>query len=242
MKTAKISSLLLGNEEPLKICVPLVGSDEVALLKEAQDAVAANIDIVEWRLDFFDTQLSKIKLDSLLCELVAVLNGIPLLVTLRTKGDGGEFQQSWAEYASIIEYLIKSQYVDCVDIEFNCPMSQRDQLLGLAKKQHKPIILSYHDFKQVPEFVQLTKILDQLTYLNPDVIKMAFYVKKEEELLRLRVLKEQWLIEAPFILIGMGELGQETRLNMDGVLTYGTLSGKSAPGQVSVSEIRKQLN
>lgn len=242
MKKVNIASVVLGNAEPLKICTPLTGTTLVELLLAAEAAVASTVDLVEWRVDYFSESLDNELLAVWLQELSLILKDIPLIATIRTATEGGHFTGDWEDYARLNQQLIASELTASIDIEYQCPDKQRDELLKQAKKLKKPVILSYHDMDNVPEITVLTQVLDQMTYLNPAIIKMAFMVNNEQELMRLTVLKEQWLIEAPLILIGMGALGQATRVQKDGVLTFADLTGQGQLGQLSVTDIRQQLN
>lgn len=53
MKTVTIKNVTLGSGAP-KICVPMVGKTVAELLEEANNLVELDLDIVEWRVDFFE--------------------------------------------------------------------------------------------------------------------------------------------------------------------------------------------
>ena len=49
----KIKDSIIGEGIP-KICVPIVEKTQEAILDQAQEIVSESVDIVEWRLDFYD--------------------------------------------------------------------------------------------------------------------------------------------------------------------------------------------
>ena len=52
MKTVTVKDVILGEGAP-KICVPMVGKTLTELKEEATELVGLDLDIVEWRVDFF---------------------------------------------------------------------------------------------------------------------------------------------------------------------------------------------
>lgn len=53
MKTVTVKDVILGEGAP-KICVPMVGKTLTELKEEATELVGLDLDIVEWRVDFFN--------------------------------------------------------------------------------------------------------------------------------------------------------------------------------------------
>ncbi|QIL46260.1 type I 3-dehydroquinate dehydratase [Vagococcus coleopterorum] len=239
MKTVQIGEVLLGEQEPLKICVPIAGKDAREVFLEAYAAADEAADVVEWRLDYLEDCDNQKMVSEMIKELVLILKGIPLLVTVRTEAEGGNYQGDWQAYHMLVDLLITLDEVDAVDIQMSCPTDYRQALLKKAKLQGKPSVLSYHDFYGMPTLPDITNKLDEMSYCQPDLIKMAYKVTEETELLRLSLVKEQWNVIQPLILIGMGEVGQPTRTNKQGVLTFATVRSATAPGQLTISEVRR---
>ncbi len=51
--TVKVGNTVLGSGRP-KIAVPITGKTQEDILSQAADIKAAQPDVVEWRIDFFD--------------------------------------------------------------------------------------------------------------------------------------------------------------------------------------------
>ena len=53
MNTVKVRNITIGEGRP-KICVPIVGKTREEILKEASTFSALPVDVVEWRVDWYD--------------------------------------------------------------------------------------------------------------------------------------------------------------------------------------------
>ena len=93
---AKIGNIVLGQGLP-KICIPLVARDEEGINRELDLMVGLDFDIVELRLDYFEGLEDYTRLKDLVGLIKNRLNK-PLIVTLRTKNEGGNVEPSEATY------------------------------------------------------------------------------------------------------------------------------------------------
>lgn len=88
MREVRLGTLTLGRG-PVKVAVPLVGSDRTALRAELDALPDSAADLVEWRIDclmpFPDTEM----LLTLARELKQSLGSLPLLITFRSLPEGG---------------------------------------------------------------------------------------------------------------------------------------------------------
>lgn len=62
MRTVSVRGVVIGEGAP-NICVPMVGETAVQLVEEARMLVDVDLDVVEWRVDFYEdvADLSKVK-------------------------------------------------------------------------------------------------------------------------------------------------------------------------------------
>src|SRR4051794_36435716 len=92
-KTIIVKEMIIGEGAP-KICVPLVGSSFAHLIEEANYLKTVDLDLVEWRVDFFEhvEQIAKVK--EVLREIRAILPQTPLVFTFRSAKEGGEKEVS----------------------------------------------------------------------------------------------------------------------------------------------------
>ena len=84
MNTIIVREIEIGAGAP-KIIVPIVGVTKEDILNEAKTFDSIPVDVVEWRVDWFEHVFEFDKVEDVLKELRAVLGNIPLLMTFRTK-------------------------------------------------------------------------------------------------------------------------------------------------------------
>ena len=116
MNTVKVRNMVLGEGAP-KICVPIVAQTKEGILDEARKITSLPVDVVEWRIDWFDDVFDFAKLEDVLKDLRAALGDIPLLMTFRTSKEGGEKAIEDEVYADINIKAAQTGYVDLVDVE-----------------------------------------------------------------------------------------------------------------------------
>ncbi|MFZ3149806.1 MAG: type I 3-dehydroquinate dehydratase [Methanothrix sp.] len=201
----------------------------VAVLgKDAEKDVqaAADADMIELRLDLLDADdpLQTIK-------AVRKATSKPIIATARLRTEGGMFQGSEIER---IDLLIKAAYyADYVDLELLA--DQRDNAIARITK---PVIVSYHDFRGMPDDLQLTGIYEEMKKTKAAIAKIA--VTPLSLMDNLRIL--QFLLDAdmPLCMIAMGRMGRHLRVVAPlygSALTYGFVTQSTAPGQMSLAEL-----
>ena len=83
MNTVQVKNTVIGEGRP-KICVPIVGKAKTDILEEAKKITTLPVDVVEWRVDWFDDVFATEKVLETAKELQEVLKDIPVLLTFRT--------------------------------------------------------------------------------------------------------------------------------------------------------------
>ena len=158
---------------------------------------------------------------------------LPLIATNRWSAEGGNFRGSERER---IDLLIQaSEYADFVDIELRAEL--KDELLGRLKK---PAIVSYHDFTRMPSIEELRSTLCEISETGASIAKIAVTPRRLSD--NLTLLELLLNANTPLCLIAMGELGRHMRAIAPiygSVLTYGYISEATAPGQMSVGELKQ---
>lgn len=200
-------------------------------------AVLQGADILEIRLDTFDDLTDAGVRKGL--KRLKELTSLPILLTLRSKKEGGAADISDKERLHIISAAIG--YADIVDIELGA-RSIKESVIDLAHKNGKRVIVSYHDFKATPGLKALRDIIDRARSAGADLVKIAAFAKKKEDVKRLAGL----LIDSnDLVIIAMGPIGAPSRIFfpvLGSRITYGSVTGKTAPGQISLKEIKKEFN
>ncbi len=159
----------------------------------------------------------------------------PIIATNRLATEGGWFKGSERERIEMLRRA--SDYADYLDIELRAEL--RDKLM---ERVDKPFIVSYHDFNGMPDLEGMKSILEEMKGAGAAIAKIAVTPSSLKDNLKILV----FLLEAdmPLCMIAMGEMGRHLRAVAPlygSALTYGYVSQPTAPGQMSVSELRQAL-
>jgi len=188
-----------------------------------------------------DADMIEVRLDLVKGDPFEVLSAVrkatekPIIATNRLQAEGGKWQGTEEERISIL--IEAAKLADWVDIELRARM--REQALEKVKK---PVIVSYHDFAGMPSRIQLRTILDEMLSTGAAISKIAVTPSSMKD--NLAIL--EFLLEAdtPLCTIAMGPMGRHLRAVAPlygSVMTYGYVSRPTAPGQMSISELRQAL-
>lgn len=253
----KTRSVTIGEGLP-KICVPLVGCTEKELIEECKQTIALPCQLIEWRADYFLAGLKKKgrkKTDQLGNAVISVLRELrvffegPLIVTIRTKPEGGAIELSRQEYFNLNEMIAKSQLADFVDIQAFQGEGRIDEqsilsFIDVAHKCGTYVLLSNHDFEKTPETEELLTRFFAMEALGGDMLKLAVMPHTEEDvfaLLEACALMRDSGTEVPLIAISMGELGNSSRVcggEVGSAVTFASGKGQSAPGQIDAVSLQ----
>ena len=215
---------------PNTLVVGTVTDEAQALL-----AVACGANALEFRADLVAAEGLERMFEGV--STVAGDAGIPVIFTMRSNAEGGGFAGSPGDSAAGI--LKMAAHVQIVDIEL-----VRPDLDGLAMELHElgiSVIVSHHDFKAQPEIARLRSMILKALEAG-DVVKLAVTPSSLQHVLEIyRLLHES---DGYLCVIGMGEIGRQTRLVaplFGSKLTYGYTGEAFAPGQMSVRELVEGL-
>lgn len=210
------------------ICAVIKGPTLKLALDQMQKAASA--DLLEIRLDFF------LNLDDL--KSIVAAAKIPLIFTLRSKDQGGNFNGTEEERLNHIE-SISHLNPAFLDIEHNVPKAFISNLQAKFPKQK--IILSYHNFEQTPDDLQL--LLKEMQTTQANVYKIATMTNSSLDMLRLLSFgKDQGIIA-----IGMGPYGEPGRILCacnEMLWTYACIdeNHQTAPGQLPLNTLDTVYN
>lgn len=223
------------------IAVPISAADPTSFLTQI-DAISQNaaVQIVEWRVDTSDTLP-----DATVQQGVARLHqaGKLLLLTLRTQAEGGAFVGDGQAYLAKYSHLLAVITPDALDVQSCLASSVRETCVQLAHAQGIAVVASAHDFHHTPSLDDAKAALHAQS-IWADVVKLAAMPQTAQDTLNLLALSA-WAranLSQPAIVIGMGALGQLTRVASGAFapgLTFATLGQASAPGQLSVQVIHQ---
>ena len=244
----KVKNITLGEGAP-KICAPIVSTTQKDILEEASSLLNFPIDLIEWRVDFFDDVFQTEKVLSTLNLLHKYLSSIPLIFTFRTKAEGGEKSISVDDYFSLALNVAKSGLVDFIDIEYFL-LSDTQELQSYIKQLQNygvKVILSNHDFCKTPKKEEIIQRLCHMHDLNCDIPKIAVMPTSPYDVLTLLdatyTFYEQHSAK-PFITMSMSSTGCISRICGEifgSCITFGSVSQASAPGQIPVTQLKEML-
>ena len=245
-KIVTVRGIKIGEGIP-KICVPLVGETLTQLMEEAAYLETVDLDVVEWRVDFFEHVEDCEKVIEALNEIRGTLPNIPLIFTFRSAKEGGEKEVSDSYYFELNRTIAETGMVDIIDIEL---FNDENEVRSVVKAAHLSdvfVILSNHDFAKTPAKEEIISRLRKAQELDGDLPKIAVMPQSTADVLTLldatNTMHEQYA-DRPIITMSMAGKGVISRLAGEvfgSALTFGAAQKASAPGQVPVAELRNAL-
>lgn len=237
----------IGEGRP-KIILPIVEQTESAILEQGWAFAALKTDCVEFRADWLESWRDGAALGRCLTGLRQVLGDKLLLVTLRTRAEGGEADASPEEYAAFCRRVWESGCADLLDIEF---LPAGDALPGLIAEAHAhgvKVVCSSHDFTQTPSREEMVSRLCAMQAAGADLPKLAVMPQSRRDVLALLEATAEMADfhpETPVITMSMGALGGVSRIcgeAMGSAMTFACAGKASAPGQIELDVLAPILD
>jgi 3-dehydroquinate dehydratase/shikimate dehydrogenase len=208
----------------INLCLTLADPSFAALNQKIAQ-YTGKVPYIEVRLDYLaEPQVPSVQPDQ----------GTDFIVTCRPSREGGHYRGAEKDRLDLLQKAAHSGF-SWADLEHdveespNLPSSTR-------------IVRSYHCFDRFPE--DLPSRLQSMRKTGGDVIKLAVSVTTTQQLATLLEWMESALETTPCIILGMGDLGQPSRL-LGGFLgnswTYVAEdeSSKVAPGQLTLKKAKE---
>ncbi len=191
------------------------------------------IDGIELRLDHFST-IDKDALKAFLQKC-----GLPVMLTLRRKDQGGSFHGSETERLDLLESLCALQPA-FVDLEYDVPADYRKKLF--ESYPNIAFLSSFHDFSHMP--ADLEDVFQKVKTPHAHIYKIAVTAKSCLDALKVLGFVQSHSDKDKIIGIAMGEEGKPTRILAPvagSYLTYAALSSdrSTAPGQLTAEQLQK---
>lgn len=247
MKTVQVKDVIFGKGIP-KICVPIVAETKAAIVEEAKSFKDIHVDVVEWRVDWFEGVEDSALVVNVLEDLVPALDGVPLLFTFRTKKEGGNHEMAPEKYLQLNRDIAASGLVDLLDIEIFIGDDIVRDLIAAAHANDIKVVGSNHDFDKTPAKDDIIYRLRKMQDMGADIPKIAVMPQGALDVLTLleatTIMKEQYA-DRPIITMSMAGQGVISRLACEifgSCLTFGAARKASAPGQIGVNDLYATLN
>ena len=187
----------------------VIASTMAEALEEIDEAIVAGADIVELRIDFLRDFIAardvRVLLDA--CS-------VPCIVTYRPTWEGGQYKGDEQHRLSVLWTAVElgAAYVDCELRAAGHFFAAAPN--GVRERSTTKIILSSHNYDDVPSEVELDEIHAQCVVAGADIVKIAAMVKDITQIARLENLlaRAKSATGHKTIVLGMGEAGQVSRL------------------------------
>ncbi|SCW04225.1 LAFE_0H08834g1_1 [Lachancea fermentati] len=207
-------------------------TDKLSDITYGCDAVEVRVDhLANYSPSFVIKQLALLRIAT---------NSLPIVFTVRTKKQGGNFpDDDFRALTSLFELALKAG-VEFIDLELTLPIDLQYRIMN--NKGNTKIIGSHHDFEGQyswadPEWENKYNLA---LSLDVDIVKFVGTATKFEDNLALEQFRSTHE-KKPLIAINMTENGKLSRV-LNTVLTPITselLPSASAPGQLTLPEINK---
>jgi len=204
-------------------------------LEKAKDHAPFACDLIEVRLDRVGSALP----GWLACCEGIERQGLPVLLTLRLKVEGGQWDLPDPERMPFLSDAIR--VLSMIDVEYRSTLAA--PLCSKAEKLGKTVVVSCHDFEGTPPLKELQDIVDGIRELPTAVPKIVTMVNSAGDVDTLAALLAANR-QQPICVLGMGDAGRETRTAfpaMGSCLSYGFIDASSAPGQLTAGELVEAL-
>ena len=209
-KYVEVRGVKIGEGVP-KICVPIVGKTKEEILAAARSFEDVALDVVEWRVDWFEGVFDFAQVEDVLKNLRPVLGETPILFTFRTSKEGGEKEIEGA-HAHGVKVVASNHDFD--------KTPDKDDIVGrLVKMQELGA-----DIPKIAVMPQCKK--DVLTLLE------ATREMAEEHADRPIITMS---------MAGTGLISRLCGEVFGSALTFGAVGKASAPGQMNASDLREIL-
>ena len=246
MGTVKMGKQVIGEGRP-KVIVPIVAKDAAGIEAKGKELTAYTMDVVEWRVDFYEDVFDIAKTVETAKKLRAALGDVPILFTFRTKKEGGEKEIDMDTYTALNKAVAESGAVDAVDVEI---FSGDDVVRKNIDNIHAagiPVVGSNHDFFKTPDKEDLINRLQKMQAMGADIPKIAVMPQTVADVVTLQAATEEFahnLADRPIITMSMGPKGVITRIAGElfgSSMTFGAVGQVSAPGQIPVEKLQAAM-
>ncbi|EHJ51608.1 type I 3-dehydroquinate dehydratase [Streptococcus macacae] len=217
----------------MKIVVPVMPQN-IEEVNQLDLSKLANADIIEWRADY----LPKDDILRIAPAIFEKFAGHEVIFTLRTEKEGGYISLSNEDYLAIIRDIAALYQPDYIDFEYFSYKEIFDEMYEFPN-----LVLSYHNFEETPE--NLMEVFSELTALAPRVVKVSVMPQNEQDVLDLMNYTRGFKAlnpEQEYVTMSMSKIGRVSRLAGDLIgssWTFASLEQASAPGQISLQDMRK---
>lgn len=231
MKPLRIGRVALRPHQPTVIA-PFTDRTPLRTLERA---AGQGLSLAEARVDLFRDRSS----ESVRERIAAVRAVMPVLVTLRAAREGGAWHDDEAARLELYRALLPD--ADAIDVELAAPI--RADVVRVARRARRPVVLSHHDFRRTPPAAALDRIVESGVRAGADIVKIAAHAATDADTARLAALFARHPKRA-LVVIAMGEHGKKSRVffpALGSLFTFASLDRATAPGQLDLAATCREL-
>ena len=241
-----VRNIEIGSGMP-KVCVPIVEKTREDILSTAKAICSTEADLVEWRADWYEDVSAFSEVIKTADMLRSILGETPLLFTFRSAREGGEKELSLESYATLLESVAKTGFVDLIDVEVFSGDDAVKNIIQTAHAHGVKVIASNHDFEGTPAREELVARLCKMQDLGADILKIAVMPQTRSDVLTLLSVTEEMSslhTSRPVITMSMGRTGTLSRMCGEvfgSAVTFASFGKVSAPGQIAIEDLKAGL-
>ena len=246
MKYLAIRGCRIGEGRP-KVILPIVEQTEGAILEKAAQFSTWKADCVEWRVDLFVDAQDLSAVARCAAKLRVALKSKLLLITFRTKAEGGHAALSHEEYRRYFHPVLDTDCADLIDLEFFTAGADLPGLIEDAHTAGAAVVCSSHDFQKTPPKAELVDRMVRMQQAGADLPKLAVMPRSRTDVLTLLAATAEMADchpDTPVITMSMGALGAVSRLAGEAfgsAMTFANPGTASAPGQIPLDVVNAAL-
>ena len=246
MNPVQVKNVTIGEGLP-KIIVPIVGQTKDEIIAAAKSFANVELDIVEWRVDWFEGVFDFDQVKDVAQALRDVLQDTPILFTFRTAKEGGEKAIEPEAYVELNQNIAKTGLVDLVDVEAFTGDDYVAQIIEVAHQNNVKVVASNHDFDKTPDQADIVSRLRKMQEQGADIPKIAVMPNNKKDVLTLLAATEEMATnyaDRPIITMSMAGTGLISRLCGEvfgSAATFGAVGKVSAPGQMNAEDLNMIL-
>ncbi len=233
-------------EKPL-ICVPVMGKTADEIIENARSLCEKNVEIIEWRADFFEGISDSKKVRDLLDELRNITIDTILIVTLRSRNQGGKCTMSEEEARALLLEIAQVHSADIIDVEY-FTFEHPERIIERLHERGALVIASHHDFHETPPGTVMQTLLDQMAEADADIVKLAVMPQTMQDVSNLLSVTDMFVNENPGIPAVTMSMGTQGVISRVGGFMFGSCitfaadeENVSAPGQLPYGDVKNVI-
>ena len=200
-----------------KFCYPILEHSPLKFYEKALSLGRNNNFLLELRIDYL---LSNASFDDVLLvinDINEYIDNDRLIVTIRTKREGGEIELSDEKYFEYISNILMFTSIRYIDLEYDYYKKYARQYDELFKGDFNKVIISKHIFDGALETKKYEKIFDEMTVPCASIVKFAIMLRTKDELFDYMLAARECSKSINkkgknCIFIAMGKIGSLSRL------------------------------